>query len=346
MAKQSAKKNRIPLGEQLKNIREEAGVSLDEISHSIKVNKTYLSKIEAGDYENLPPDVYVKGFLKGYASFLGIDQRDVMRIYEAEKDFFRSVGDKDDSTIKAKKIQKKVFVISPKMVAIGIFSIFVVLVVWYFYKEVGAFKKSPKLIIVSPTSNSIIMEASTQIVGDTDIGNQVFVNGQPIFVDEKGRFKGVINLKNGINDLVVRVVNKFGNQSERVVKISAQYKTENGVSDSEKKEDEDTVKEEKKESGIRVTIKTEKENVWVVVLVDDKEKFKGMVNPGGEYSFTGQRKIKISSARGKDTLIKVDAEEEFHSLSENEGKVEEVFYGDYSILNEEDLSSEDDQGTE
>jgi transcriptional regulator with XRE-family HTH domain len=69
------KVNSLTLGEQLKKLRAEGRVSLHEVSRETKIPVKYLVMIEEGDYKNLPPDVYVKGFLRSYAEFLGVDCR-------------------------------------------------------------------------------------------------------------------------------------------------------------------------------------------------------------------------------------------------------------------------------
>lgn len=76
--------NSYTLGEKLKRIREDMRISLAEIAKATKVKQSYLEKIEEGDFENLPPDVYVKGFLKSYACYLGVDEYEVIDQYKKE----------------------------------------------------------------------------------------------------------------------------------------------------------------------------------------------------------------------------------------------------------------------
>ena len=68
--------------EELKKRRESAGVSLDQISNKIKVNKSILVAFEAGDFSTLP-NTYVRLFLKAYAGELGIDQEEILKEYKA-----------------------------------------------------------------------------------------------------------------------------------------------------------------------------------------------------------------------------------------------------------------------
>ena len=60
-------------GEYLKRERELRGITLDEISKSSNISKTYLKYLESDDFENLPADVFVRGFIRCYAQNTGMD---------------------------------------------------------------------------------------------------------------------------------------------------------------------------------------------------------------------------------------------------------------------------------
>ncbi len=48
------------MGERLRTAREEANLTLKEVSQSIRVREIYLKLLEEGKYNELPPDVYIK----------------------------------------------------------------------------------------------------------------------------------------------------------------------------------------------------------------------------------------------------------------------------------------------
>jgi transcriptional regulator with XRE-family HTH domain len=56
----------------LKEEREKRQVSLAAIAQSTKLSVTALKLMEAGRLEDLPPDVFVRGFIRSYAKTLGI----------------------------------------------------------------------------------------------------------------------------------------------------------------------------------------------------------------------------------------------------------------------------------
>lgn len=72
------------VGEILKKKREELGRDLREISDALKIKYSYLKAIEDGDRENLPAEVYVKGYLHEYAKILDLDPDSVLNTYNQE----------------------------------------------------------------------------------------------------------------------------------------------------------------------------------------------------------------------------------------------------------------------
>ena len=68
-------------GAHLRNIRIAKGVSLDEISTTTKVKKSYLEAIESDDPRRFPAPVFMKGFLKAYAKALGLNPEEISEKY-------------------------------------------------------------------------------------------------------------------------------------------------------------------------------------------------------------------------------------------------------------------------
>jgi cytoskeleton protein RodZ len=56
----------------LRETREEKGLTLDDISKALIIKKPVISAIESGDWNSLPPPVYVKGYVNQYAALLNI----------------------------------------------------------------------------------------------------------------------------------------------------------------------------------------------------------------------------------------------------------------------------------
>jgi len=69
------------LGELLKEARQSKEVSLEEVEEELRIRKKYLQALEEEDFSIMPPEVYVKGFLRNYAIYLGLDPEEVRDLY-------------------------------------------------------------------------------------------------------------------------------------------------------------------------------------------------------------------------------------------------------------------------
>ncbi|WP_300298888.1 helix-turn-helix domain-containing protein [Ferrovibrio sp.] len=74
------------VGHSLKVVRERRGLALADVSARLRIRRPYLEAIEAGRFAELPGAVYVSGFLRQYAEFLGLNPEQVLKTYQAEAD--------------------------------------------------------------------------------------------------------------------------------------------------------------------------------------------------------------------------------------------------------------------
>lgn len=63
------------IGQALKEARLAKGLSLDDVSDALFIRKSALGAIEGGHWERLPHAVYVKGYVKLYASYLNMPEK-------------------------------------------------------------------------------------------------------------------------------------------------------------------------------------------------------------------------------------------------------------------------------
>ena len=70
------------LGAYLKKNREQRGVSLEEMAASTKINISVLSFLEEDRFDKLPAPVFIKGFIKAYLGYLGLNPKEAVLFYE------------------------------------------------------------------------------------------------------------------------------------------------------------------------------------------------------------------------------------------------------------------------
>ncbi len=69
----------------LQSLRVEKGISIEQVAAETRIRAEILRSIEAEDYENLPDDVFVKGFLQSFAKVIGADPDEVLRRFDVRR---------------------------------------------------------------------------------------------------------------------------------------------------------------------------------------------------------------------------------------------------------------------
>lgn len=72
------------VGEQLRGAREKQGLSLSEIVERTKLRADHVRALEEGNYDIFAAPVYVRGFVRSYASLLKLNVPAVLADLEAE----------------------------------------------------------------------------------------------------------------------------------------------------------------------------------------------------------------------------------------------------------------------
>jgi cytoskeleton protein RodZ len=67
------------VGEELREARNALGVSLEDAAAQLRINKRYLQALEEGRVKDLPGAAYAVGFVRSYATALGLDPDDAVR---------------------------------------------------------------------------------------------------------------------------------------------------------------------------------------------------------------------------------------------------------------------------
>jgi cytoskeletal protein RodZ len=76
-------------GEELKRLRDEAGLSLDEIILETKISRRILESLEGGKFHFLPEQVFCRNFVRQYARLIGTDEQSLMASFDDAWEQFR-----------------------------------------------------------------------------------------------------------------------------------------------------------------------------------------------------------------------------------------------------------------
>ena len=69
------------IGDLLHTERRKKGLEIADVEHATGIRGVYLNALEQSRYDVLPGEVYVKGFLRNYANYLGLDGSHLVQLY-------------------------------------------------------------------------------------------------------------------------------------------------------------------------------------------------------------------------------------------------------------------------
>ncbi|TXH02056.1 MAG: hypothetical protein E6P95_00685 [Candidatus Moraniibacteriota bacterium] len=204
----------LTLGEKLLKLRSQYRMSLLEISKATRIQVKYLEALESGDHRELPAEVYVRGFLRSYARYLGLADDAFIKLYDQEKHIRTHLG-REEPAPKQKQFElRNAWVFSPRagillLVALVLGGTFV-----YLFREFRSFVAEPQLSIMSPMNGLVTSESSIVVAGKTDRGAQVTLNREPVFVTTEGTFQETLTLQPGPNTFQIVATNRFEKTKE------------------------------------------------------------------------------------------------------------------------------------
>jgi cytoskeletal protein RodZ len=318
------KVNSYTLGEKLKKFRSEGRITLFEVSRETKIPVKYLEMIEEGKYESLPPDVYVRGFLRGYGEYLGLDPEKLVGLYQRERDIEENITKEETKPIaKVKRVPS--FVVTPKIITAGIVTLIILGGFFYLYKEIGRFAAEPRLSIAEPSENTSIDNNSVIVSGFTDQDAKLFINDQPVLVNEKGEFRENILLQNGVNNITISATNRFGKAISKSLNIKSNMEKPELASGPSEDVGQVNGEQVEKKEGVEVVVRVETLPVWLSVEADGNLIYSGTMLPGANQNFKGDGEVRITSGKANQTFIKVNGKAE-KILADSPGIVRDVLF--------------------
>ncbi len=206
-------------GERLKEERERKGITLEQASIATKIRVTFLSFIEKGEYSKLPSVAYTQGFVRNYADFLDLPEKEVLALFRREFDENKAYRVLPAGFARTEEFSIHRFKL--KNTAIFGSLIFIALAVYILFQYRSAFL-GPTLFVSSPKDKAVISSSNVLVTGKTATDSTIFVNDEPVIVSNDGSFKKDINVFPGDNSIAVRSVNRFGRETVVVRQVKAQ----------------------------------------------------------------------------------------------------------------------------
>lgn len=196
----------IKVGQRLYETRMEKGLSLEEVAKATKIRQSFLSAIEKGEYNKLPSSAYIQGFVKNYASYLGLPQKETVALLRREFNEKEFVKVLPEGLSAGNEIKLNTFRINQRI--IGSILLFVLLILYFGYQYRYAFL-NPPLSVHEPKEGKTYSSDLT-VSGSTDPNATVVINNTPTSLDKNGNFKKQITVFTGNETVTIVSQNRFG----------------------------------------------------------------------------------------------------------------------------------------
>ena len=82
VSEEGVAKEFLTAGDMLREERLRQNISEKEVGDQLHITAHYVRALESNNYEKLPGAVFVKGYLKAYASLLNLDEAELLGKYE------------------------------------------------------------------------------------------------------------------------------------------------------------------------------------------------------------------------------------------------------------------------
>ena len=174
-----------------------------------KIKKEFIKAIEDENWKELPDFPVIKGFVRNIAQALKLNENRALALLRR------------DYPPKALRVNPKPdvsegFTWSPRLTFLVGAAIVSLAILGYLTFQYLNFISPPALAVFEPKEGEVVKQTILGVAGKTDPDATVVVNNQPFLVDDKGRYKGEIEIFEGTQEIVVKATSRSG--KETVVK--------------------------------------------------------------------------------------------------------------------------------
>jgi cytoskeletal protein RodZ len=199
----------LTLPEKLYAARERKGVDLYRAERDTKIRARYLAALEQGEYGELQGDVYTKGFLRNYATYLGLDPEEVITQWRRERGG-APVAKTVLSVPKPIAQPRPGLQFSPGVVVAALLTIVIAAMGVWLGVQVMRFAKPPTLAVTSPREATLELTqdatsytlAGTSIPGAT-ISVELAGGTRQTSADSTGAWTMPVDVRRGRNEFKV-----------------------------------------------------------------------------------------------------------------------------------------------
>ncbi len=292
-------------GEVLRQTRESLGLPLDEVSRTIHIRPEYLEAIEQDAYSVLPGDVYTRGFLRNYATYLGLDPTAIITAYDTRDAVAHKRGRAPRAATPpapAPRPPIRIQPLSPTPIdtrvryapsfwLMGLLAFVLLILAYLGYNTLSGFQAVPATQptpTAPPQATAPGLNLPTVLVGETPVWTP-FPTPGPSPIPTRPGTPGPGN-QAGQPDHPPQLTP--GTTPPSGTAVAGLPSPTIGAS-----------------NGVTVTVTVGSQNAWMLVTVDGKTTWQGVLAAGSSRSWTGTTTVRIRFARGDITWVNVNGQD-------------------------------------
>jgi cytoskeletal protein RodZ len=219
------------IGDRLKRARTRKKITVAQVEEATKIRAKFILALESDSWEQIPSEVYGRGYLERYLQFLQLPDEEVMEQYDKErhsyarhcKDAQVDLAPKSHMKLPRLLITPRLFVIAAVLLGVGGVTSLVT-------RQIVRFTAAPALEIFAQqaqakelsTSDLVVHSNSFTFKGKTAIGAAIRVNDQVVLVDPDGQFEATVPVQEGVNAVVVRAMLANGKETSETLSVTVQ----------------------------------------------------------------------------------------------------------------------------
>lgn len=202
------------VGQILKSERLNKNISLEHLSILTKIDVKYIDALENDQYQLLPSETFIKGFIRNISLRLDRDPAELIAVFR--RDFRHPQKQKPEShTHRKSSLVSSVFSNQFLPFVLGGI-VFLIYLIFQF----RAILSLPKLEITNPAVQAILI-SPIEISGKTEIGAEIIINGDTqAKPDSEGNFSVRLSLPVGETEIEIKSTNRFGRSTDKKIPLT------------------------------------------------------------------------------------------------------------------------------
>jgi cytoskeletal protein RodZ len=214
------------VGDRLRDAREAKGVDLFRVERDTKIRSKFLAALEDGDFADLPGDVYARGFLRNYASYLGLDADEVEEEWRREAGATTPVREPAFVGPRPLTMRRGIVFQRSHLAIVGVVIIVAVVGIYFGY-QVTRFLSYPTVAVTAPDTARITLPSGTDgypLTGTSTPGATIQISwdnqaAKTTIADESGHWSYTAILHPGPNQFDITAENLDTSHASKTQKI-------------------------------------------------------------------------------------------------------------------------------